>query len=419
MAGEHTVRALLSQPLPATVRGQVNLWLLTMLVVGREWATAIEFYEQSGDWGTLATATQARLLVARAYAEAGNFERALRCLDFVALSPRTLGGLDRQFWSARVAIAALAGDADELERLLGEESHRPRRGFERFAATWRGRCALARGATVEAQRLLTRALALTPPAAQAWRAALGEYLAAAANATSLPAPVPAAANPGYRRGQGMLANAVATAAPWRRLMDVEAPRGFTRALLLVLALAHVGHAVMLWWPPHVPLWHWLGNIPGAVRAGEWWRLVTALFLHAEWWHLAMNAAGLWVFGAGVERALGRWRMLAVFVVGGTLGNALSMWRGEYGVSFGASGSVFALLGAFWVALYRLNVPLYLRYRRQLLFLLTAMVLIDLTLGAMETQVDDLAHAGGFAAGLLVSLALTRGQKHRHALPTAL
>ena len=99
------------------------------------------------DWGTLGLATQARLLAARALAETGQFERALRSLQFVLLSPRTVGAREGQLWATRVAVAALAGDRDDGGGIIaGRASMRvPRRRFARFAAYWRGRCALARG----------------------------------------------------------------------------------------------------------------------------------------------------------------------------------------------------------------------------------------------------------------------------------
>ncbi len=405
---EQIIRELLHQPMPVTAAGAINVWLLSVLVAGREWATVVEFYEDAGDWGTLANATQARLLVARAYAEAGRFDRALRCLQFVALAPRTVGELARQLWAARVTVAALAGDAAETERLLRQQAGTHRRGYERFAATWRGRCALANGDLNEGQRQLTRALALTPLPAQAWRAALAGYLRDAQNLT-VPS-LPAATTAEYQHGQALLQGARQTAAPWRALLEVEAPRGMVLALLVVLALVWLAAVTTAQWWPDLSLIEALGNLQVAVRNGAWWRLVTALFLHTEWWHLLMNATGLWVFGAAVERALGRGRMLLVFVMAGALGNAASVSLANYDVSLGASGGVFALLGAFGVLMYRLDVPLYARYRRQLLLLLTLMVSVDLSIGGLEPRVDNLAHAGGLAAGVLLTWLLTAGQK---------
>jgi rhomboid protease GluP len=153
------------------------------------------------------------------------------------------------------------------------------------------------------------------------------------------------------------------------------------------------------------LLYWAGNIPVALHHGEWWRPTTALFLHANWLHLAMNGAALWMFGSAVERTMGRWRLAAVFLAAGTAANAWSAWVGHYDVSVGASGGIFGLIGAFGVGVYRLRSPMLATARRRLLTLLALLLSADLTVGGLEPQIDNLAHAGGFAAGLALAMLL--------------
>jgi len=397
-AGDATIRKLLDSPLPVTVRGAVHYWLLSILMSGRQWALAVDLFETAGDWGVLATATHARVLVARAYAEMGRFDRALRCLQFVVLSPRTISGVERQLWAARLTVAALAGDAAEVERLLAVHAPKRRRGFERFAALWRGRCALARGETAQGQ--LTRALALTPLREHHWREAIEEYLRQAEEANI---PAPAADTPLYQHGMAAVRQAEETARPWRDLMNLEAPRGATLGLLAALAVIHFVEPVAVRFLQAPEFMVVAGNWRALVLDGEWWRLATAIFLHANWLHLAMNAAGLWMFGMAVERRLGSYAMLALFVVAGIAGNAFSVWLGEYDVSLGASGGLFGLLAAFMVQLYRLNVPLYAHARSRMLWLLAAMVAADFAIGGFEKVIDNLAHIGGFVAGLVLAI----------------
>ena len=147
-AGAETfLEQLLAQPLPADWRGDVRLWKLILQVRDRDYPGALEFYNAVPEWGTLGAATQARLLAARAFAETGQFELALRSLQFVALSPRTIGALERQLWMTRLIVAALAGDEARMEVLLRERgrSFTRQRGLTQFAEYWRGRCALVRG----------------------------------------------------------------------------------------------------------------------------------------------------------------------------------------------------------------------------------------------------------------------------------
>ncbi len=400
---------LAAEPVPLAVSGMVRVWELSLLVTLRQWERALAFYERVYDWGTLGLATQARLLVGRALAETGQFDRALRSLQFVALSPRTLGARQGQLWATRVSVAALAGDRDGVEELLGQTEYaRPGRRRARFAAYWRGRCALARGEFEEAARMLTRAFGLTRSRDRLWREAIQEQLRISEADADAQQRVPtndggwAAQNPVYVHGQELLRRAEEDSAGWRALMHMGRPERVTLSLLLVLATVYLVSNVFLGEEMQERLLMWAGNSADTVKNGEWWRLFTALFLHANLLHLAMNGAGLWLFGSAVEKTMGRWRLLAVFLVGGALGNFLSASVAHYDVAIGASGGIFAVIGAFGVGVWRLRSPMYFALRRRLMMLLAVMVAADFAIGGLEPQVDNLAHVGGFAAGILLA-----------------
>jgi membrane associated rhomboid family serine protease len=78
------------------------------------------------------------------------------------------------------------------------------------------------------------------------------------------------------------------------------------------------------------------------------RLITALFLHLDWLHLIGNLAYLWVFGITVERAVGHWRFLFLFIILGGLANAVVAWQLADSVRpvIGASGGVSAIIGVY-------------------------------------------------------------------------
>jgi membrane associated rhomboid family serine protease len=80
-------------------------------------------------------------------------------------------------------------------------------------------------------------------------------------------------------------------------------------------------------------------------AGEPWRLVTAIFLHAGLWHLGFNLLAIASIGPRIEALYGRLTMLMLFVVTGTLASLGSDWMGLSGVGIGASGGVMGLIGA--------------------------------------------------------------------------
>jgi len=137
----------------------------------------------------------------------------------------------------------------------------------------------------------------------------------------------------------------------------------------------------------------------AVRAGEWWRLVTAVFLHGDLGHIASNLAFLVPAGFFVGRRFGSGHVFAAFAITGALGNLLSVAAHPppY-ASLGASGGVFGLWGvligaAFASARGRANP---LQRRRELYG--AAMALVGLT--AFSPHADMVAHIGGLLAGVL-------------------
>jgi rhomboid protease GluP len=179
----------------------------------------------------------------------------------------------------------------------------------------------------------------------------------------------------------------------------------TLSLLLVFATVYLVSHMFLGDEMQEKLLMWAGNSADTVKDREWWRAFTALFLHANLLHLAMNGAGLWLFGSAVEKTMGRWRMLVVFLMGGALGNLASAYVAHYDVAIGASGGIFAVIGAFGVGVWRLRSPMYFALRRRLLVVLALMVAADFTIGGLEPQIDNLAHVGGFFAGILLAVVL--------------
>lgn len=140
-----------------------------------------------------------------------------------------------------------------------------------------------------------------------------------------------------------------------------------------------------------------GMFGAAVAAGEWWRLLTAPFLHAGLWHVGLNMFALWILGSLVEPLLGRWRFVAVYMVSALGGAVASYAFSSPGViSVGASGAVFGLLGATLVALRTLN-----RDVSGVLVLLG----INVVLGFVFPGIDWRAHLGGLLAGLLLTSAM--------------
>ena len=134
-----------------------------------------------------------------------------------------------------------------------------------------------------------------------------------------------------------------------------------------------------------------------ILAGEWYRLITCMFLHSGLMHLASNGIYLYYFGFRSEQLLGGVRFLVLYLASGLCGGLCSLLFGDgYGVSIGASGAIYGLLGAM-LLLTRKRGAAYtgMNYATMLLLALTA-----IGLGFLETGVDNFAHIGGFLGGIL-------------------
>ena len=145
-----------------------------------------------------------------------------------------------------------------------------------------------------------------------------------------------------------------------------------------------------------PLFAELAQVPAFVHAGEWWRVLTAGFLHFGLFHLGLNMLALLVFGSELERGLGRWRFLAVYVVS-LLGGALSLqlFGVPNGYAAGASTAIYGLFGSLGVLLL---------YRRQEVRGLITLLVINIVLSLLP-GVSLVGHLGGLVAGALATALL--------------
>jgi rhomboid protease GluP len=136
----------------------------------------------------------------------------------------------------------------------------------------------------------------------------------------------------------------------------------------------------------------------AILQGQYWRLITPMFLHGGWIHLGFNSYFLYVIGPQVERPFGHLRFVAIYVLSGMAGVIASFALSPYR-SIGASGALFGLIGALVPLLYRNRKVLAntVRGLRNILLVIAVNLIIGLTPG-----IDNWAHLGGLLTGLAVS-----------------
>jgi membrane associated rhomboid family serine protease len=145
-----------------------------------------------------------------------------------------------------------------------------------------------------------------------------------------------------------------------------------------------------------------GDLVG-IATGQYWRLVSSMFLHAGLLHIAFNAYALWIFGTVVEQELGRLRFLLIYFVTGIVASATSyaFEPTPIAVGVGASGAIFGIFGAFVAYNYRRR---HLAIAAARLRSAVMIVVINSVLAFSIQGIDWRAHVGGFIAGLFAGFA---------------
>ena len=144
--------------------------------------------------------------------------------------------------------------------------------------------------------------------------------------------------------------------------------------------------------------HALSAYAPSIASGQWWRVVTAGFLHFGLLHLVVNMVALW-FLRDLELLLGKVRFAVVYLlslVGGTVGTYLFSALGTEGA--GASGAIYGLLGGLLIAVIRLKQD------RHALMQVVGVIALNLAFSVAIPQISLLAHLGG----LVIGAALTAG-----------
>jgi rhomboid protease GluP len=134
-----------------------------------------------------------------------------------------------------------------------------------------------------------------------------------------------------------------------------------------------------------------------IRSGEYWRLITPVFLHSGLMHLGFNCYALFILGRTVEKITGRLKFLSIYIAGAIGGSILSLiFSANNGV--GASGAIFGLMGSllFFGVLKPVLFKNYFGRR------ITTIILFNLFIGFSSPMIDNAAHIGGLIAGFLTA-----------------
>ncbi len=141
---------------------------------------------------------------------------------------------------------------------------------------------------------------------------------------------------------------------------------------------------------------------------EYWRLISAIFLHFDYIHLGMNLFGLYCMAPLIEKAYGKANFLIIYFVCGFLSSLASIsWRAyQITLSMGASGAVCGLMGAYFFLFQKKSVPV--QWKKHQIFSFWFTVAAFAVIGYFIPQMDNAAHFCGLFAGVLLSYILKKG-----------
>lgn len=140
------------------------------------------------------------------------------------------------------------------------------------------------------------------------------------------------------------------------------------------------------------------NYPDLIKAGEYYRLITSAFLHIGFLHLLVNMYSLYIIGSQLEGFLGRLKYLFVYLGSAVFGNLMSILFFD-GISAGASGAIFGLLGSLLYFGYHYRVYLGTVVKSQII----PLIVVNLIIGFSMSGINNAAHIGGLVGGVLLSM----------------
>jgi len=237
------------------------------------------------------------------------------------------------------------------------------------------------------------------------RYALSLRAADATQASALAVQLPQQRDPGFREKWAELKS-------FNHAMLAATPHTyFTTALVAANLLIYLGLLALNLSPLRIyaaQIQGWGVNVGTLTLNGEWWRLVTALFLHANIPHVAFNLWALWNVGRLCERLYGRATFLVLYLLCGVSASMSSIVWDANRFTVGASGAIFGLLGALLAFLTLSRPPVPTQIVRAHRWSTVIFISVNLVAGAFNYTVDNAAHIGGLASGLLLGGLLASG-----------
>ncbi len=142
-----------------------------------------------------------------------------------------------------------------------------------------------------------------------------------------------------------------------------------------------------------------------VSNGEWYRVITAIFVHGGLLHLLFNSYALFYFGNIVESIYGVEKFVFIYLLTGVVGNLATQFLYYRAISVGASGSIFGLVGVLFALGFRRDTPFFMRQFTG--YTLLPMIIFNIVYGFIPgSGINNAAHIGGFVTGMALGYIMT-------------
>ena len=178
------------------------------------------------------------------------------------------------------------------------------------------------------------------------------------------------------------------------------------AINVAVFIAMIASGISWFDPDTDQVLHWGANYGPDTLSGQYWRVITSMFIHFGVIHIAANMVCLWSLGRLAEKFLGAWTLTSIYLATGVGGALLSLSWDPMRVSAGASGAIFGIAGTLITVLYYGKLSLEPAQVRHLLGYVVRFSLLNLLFG-LKSHVDNMAHLGGLVTGLVIGLFLAR------------
>lgn len=140
------------------------------------------------------------------------------------------------------------------------------------------------------------------------------------------------------------------------------------------------------------------NFAPLIDMGEYYRFITCAFLHGGIMHIALNMYALYAIGPLIEKTYGKSKFTLIYFISAIIASFFS-YKFSIGVSMGASGAIFGLLGAALVLSIRMRKVIGEDFKRSII----SVILVNVIIGLSISNIDNFAHLGGLLGGTLVSM----------------